>query len=89
MATNGDLARRLLGAARDDELAARSVLRVEGIADAIIGMLCQQAVEKAIKAVLSAKGTEFPFTPTTSNASEASPRNPGSSCLPRSTTSKT
>jgi HEPN domain-containing protein len=62
MATNGDLARRLLGAARDDELAARSVLRVEGIADAIIGMLCQQAVEKAIKAVLSAKGTEFPFT---------------------------
>ena len=25
-------------------------------------MLCQQAVEKAIKAVLAANGTEFPFT---------------------------
>src|ERR1700677_721591 len=62
MATNGDLARRLLGAAKDDELAARSILPIEGIADAVVGMLAQQAVEKAIKAVLSAKGTEFPFT---------------------------
>jgi HEPN domain-containing protein len=62
MATNGDLARLLLGAAREDELAAQSVLRVEGIADAIVGFHVHQAVEKAIKAVLSAKGTEFPFT---------------------------
>jgi len=62
MATNGDLARRLLAAARGDELAAKSVLRVEGIADAIVGFHAHQAVEKAIKAVLAAKGTEFPFT---------------------------
>ena len=62
MATNGDLARRLLGAAKDDELAARSVLRVEGIADAIVGLHAQQAIEKAIKAVLAVKETEFPFT---------------------------
>jgi HEPN domain-containing protein len=62
MATNGDLARRLLGAAQEDELAARSVLRVEGIADPIVGFHTHQAVEKAIKAVLAAKGTEFPFT---------------------------
>ncbi len=62
MATNGDLARLLLGAAREDELAARSVLRVEGIADAIVGFHAHQAVEKAIKAVLAAKGAEFPFT---------------------------
>jgi len=62
MATNGDLARLLLAAAKDDELAARSVLRVAGIADAIVGLHAQQAVEKAIKAVLAAKGTEFPFT---------------------------
>ncbi|HEY3865650.1 MAG TPA: HEPN domain-containing protein [Solirubrobacteraceae bacterium] len=62
MATNGDLARRLLGAAREDELAARSVLRVAGIADPIVGFHTQQAVEKAIKAVLAARGTEFPFT---------------------------
>jgi HEPN domain-containing protein len=62
MATNGDLARRLLAAAKEDELAARSVLRVAGIADPIVGFHTHQAVEKAIKAVLSAKGTEFPFT---------------------------
>jgi hypothetical protein len=62
MATNGDLARRLLGAAVNDELMARSVLPVEGVTDAGLGNLCQQAVEKAIKAVLAANGTEFPFT---------------------------
>jgi len=62
VATNGDLARRLLDAAREDELAAKSVLRVEGIADPIVGFHAHQAVEKAIKAVLAAKGTEFPFT---------------------------
>lgn len=62
MATNGDLARRLLGAAENDELMAKSVLPVPGVTDAGVGMLCQQAVEKAIKAVLAAKGTEFPFT---------------------------
>ncbi len=62
MATNGDLARRLLGAAQEDELAAKSMLRVEGIADPIVGFHCHQAVEKAIKAVLAVKETEFPFT---------------------------
>ncbi len=62
MATNGDLARRLLAAAENDELMAKSVLPVPGVTDAGVGMLCQQAVEKAIKAVLSAKETEFPFT---------------------------
>lgn len=62
MATSVDLAWRLLGAAKDDELAARSMLPIEGIADRIVGFHTQQAVEKAIKAVLAAKGTEFPFT---------------------------
>jgi len=62
MATNGDLARRLLGAAENDELMAKSVLPVPGVTDAGVGMLAQQAVEKAIKAVLAAKGTKFPFT---------------------------
>ena len=61
MATNGDLARRLLAAAENDELMARSVLSVPGVTDAGLGMLCQQAVEKAIKAVLSVKETKFPF----------------------------
>jgi HEPN domain-containing protein len=62
MATNGDLARRLLAAAENDELMAKSVLPVPGVTDAGLGMLCQQAVEKAIKSVLAAMGTEFPFT---------------------------
>ncbi len=62
MATNGDLARLLLGAAENDELMAKSVLPVPGVTDAGVGMLCHQAVEKAIKAVLAARGTEFPFT---------------------------
>jgi len=54
MATNGDLARRLLGAAQDDELAARSVLRVEGIAGVKfqfthdLGVLRQQSKESGI-----------------------------------------
>lgn len=62
MATNGDLARRLLGAAENDELMAKSVLPVPGVTDAGVGNLCRQAVEKAIKAVLAAEETEFPFT---------------------------
>lgn len=62
MATPVDLARRLLGAAVNDELMARSVLPVKGVTDAGIGNLTHQAVEKAIKAVLAAKDIEFPFT---------------------------
>jgi HEPN domain-containing protein len=62
MATSADLARRLLDAAKNDELMARSVLPVEGVTDAGLGNLVQQAVEKAIKAVLAANAVEFPFT---------------------------
>jgi HEPN domain-containing protein len=62
MATPADLARRLLDAAVNDELMARSVLPVKGVTDAGIGNLTHQAVEKAIKAVLAAEGIEFPFT---------------------------
>lgn len=62
MATQVDLARRLLGAAENDELMAKSVLPVEGVTDAGVGNLAQQAVEKAMKAALAAKDVEFPFT---------------------------
>jgi HEPN domain-containing protein len=62
MATLIDLARRLLGAAENDELMARSVLPVEGVTDAGVGNLAQQAVEKAIKAALAANAVKFPFT---------------------------
>jgi HEPN domain-containing protein len=62
MATPSDLARRLLAAAENDQLMARSVLPVKGVTDAGIGNLAQQAVEKAIKAALAANGVDFPFT---------------------------
>jgi len=62
MATCADLARRLLDAARDDELMASSLLPVRGVSDAGIGFHAHQAVEKAIKAVLSFDQTKFPFT---------------------------
>lgn len=62
MATEMDLARRLLGAAENDELMARSVLAVDGVTDAGVGNLVQQAVEKAIKAALAANAVKFPFT---------------------------
>lgn len=61
MATSVDLARQLLGAADNDELMARSLLPVKGVTDAGIGFCAQQAVEKAIKAVLSAGGIKFLF----------------------------
>jgi HEPN domain-containing protein len=62
MAGAPDLPEVLLGLARDDEFAARSLLSVEGVADSIVGFHCQQAVEKALKAVLAARGIEFPHT---------------------------
>jgi HEPN domain-containing protein len=52
----------LLGLAADDELAARSLLPVEGITDAILGFHAQQAVEKATKAVLEHGGVEYPYS---------------------------
>jgi HEPN domain-containing protein len=51
----------LLGLARDDEFAARSLLPV-GATDAIVGFHAQQAVEKCLKAVLAYNGIEFPYT---------------------------
>jgi len=62
VATQVDLARQLLDAASNDELMARSLLPVEGVTDAGIGYHAQQALEKAIKAVLAFNGIKFPFT---------------------------
>ena len=61
MATSIDLAKRLLDAADNDELMARSLLPIEGVTDAGSGFHAQQAVEKSIKAILAVKGIEFPF----------------------------
>jgi HEPN domain-containing protein len=58
----GDLPRVLLGLARDDDFAARSLLPVEDVADAILGFHAQQAVEKSLKAVLASADVQFPYT---------------------------
>lgn len=62
MMAPGDLPRVLLGLARDDDFAARSLLPVEGVADAILGFHAQQAVEKSLKAVLASADVQFPYT---------------------------
>jgi HEPN domain-containing protein len=61
MSDPADLPRLLLGLARDDEFAARSLLPVEGVADSILGFHAQQAVEKSLKAALAYRGVEFPY----------------------------
>jgi HEPN domain-containing protein len=62
MAGPGDLPQVLLGLARDDEFAARSLLPVPAVADSILGFHAQQAVEKSLKAALASQGIEFPYT---------------------------
>jgi HEPN domain-containing protein len=62
MASQRDLAEELLGLAREDEAAARALLNVGAVTDAIVGFHAQQAVEKARKAVLALRTVEFPFT---------------------------
>jgi HEPN domain-containing protein len=61
MARKSDTAEVLLAHAAEDELASRSLLSVEGITDSAIGFHAQQAVEKSIKAVLSARQIEYPY----------------------------
>ena len=62
MASQRDLAEQLLRLAREDEAATRAMLDVGAVTDAIVGFHAQQAVEKALKAVLAVYGVEFPFT---------------------------
>jgi HEPN domain-containing protein len=62
MSAAADLPQTLLALARDDEFAARSLLSVAGVADSILGFHAQQAVEKALKSALAARGVAFPYT---------------------------
>ena len=62
MASSDDLAGVLLGLAADDELMARALLPVEGVTDAGVGFHAQQAIEKSLKAVLTARSVEYPYT---------------------------
>jgi HEPN domain-containing protein len=57
-----DLARVLLDRADDDIRLVRRVVDDADIADAIVGFHAQQAVEKAIKAVLAAREVEYAKT---------------------------
>jgi len=60
--TSRDHARVLLRKASDDALAVRKLSADPEIADAVIGFHAQQAVEKALKAVLSAHDHAYPWT---------------------------
>jgi HEPN domain-containing protein len=62
MASQRDLAEELLALAVDDAVAAEALLDVGVVTDRIVGFHAQQAVEKALKAVLAIRGVEFPFT---------------------------
>jgi HEPN domain-containing protein len=62
MASTGDLARLLLGRAAEDETAARELLPIDRVTDAIVAFHAQQAVEKVLKAVLASRDVDFPLT---------------------------
>jgi len=49
----------LMAAAQQDEAACVLLSTGAGIGDAVVGFHAQQAVEKSLKAVLSARGIEF------------------------------
>ena len=61
--TNNDrrAAQVLIARARDDAAAARALGERAAISDAIVGFHAQQAAEKALKAVLSARGVPYEF----------------------------
>lgn len=62
MADQHDLAEQLLGLAAEDEAALRAMVDVPAVTDAIVAFHAQQTVEKALKALLAARGVDFPFT---------------------------
>jgi HEPN domain-containing protein len=51
----------LMAKARGDEAAAVALVDRHEISDAVVGFHAQQAVEKALKAVLSARGVQYEF----------------------------
>lgn len=62
MSSQADLAKQLLDLAREDLAAARALRDVEGVSAAKTGFSAQQAVEKALKAVLATQADDYPFT---------------------------
>ncbi|HTT96157.1 MAG TPA: HEPN domain-containing protein [Solirubrobacterales bacterium] len=61
MSTEPDQPAKLLVLAQEDLAVARLIDR-EGLSPVALGFHCQQAVEKALKAVLAAREGSFPFT---------------------------
>jgi HEPN domain-containing protein len=57
-----DGAKALLARALDDEAAARALQDVDNVSDAVVGFHAQQAVEKAIKAVLVLNAVSYRFS---------------------------
>jgi HEPN domain-containing protein len=57
-----ELARLMLQKARQDLEATRSLSRAANVADEIAGFHVQQAIEKALKAVLTRLGLEYEYT---------------------------
>ena len=62
MADQGDVAEQLLRLAHEDLAAAKVLDEADGVSTSKSGFNAQQAVEKALKAVLAARGEDFPFT---------------------------
>jgi HEPN domain-containing protein len=54
-----DLAEQLLRRADEDAAGAKGMLPIDEVADVLVCFHAQQAVEKALKAVLAARGVEF------------------------------
>jgi HEPN domain-containing protein len=62
MADQAALARQLLELAHEDLAAAKALRDAEAVSASKSGFNAQQAVEKALKAVLAVQGEDFPFT---------------------------
>lgn len=62
MSSPAEFARGLLRRARDDAYVVEQLARDSAAPDWIIGFHAQQAVERALKAVLAAAGVQFPRT---------------------------
>ena len=57
-----EAANALLEASGEDEAVVRALLDSGAIGDRVIGFHAQQAVEKALKATLAARGVDYPLT---------------------------
>ena len=62
MNRSDELARALMGRARDDQFALAQLAANPRSPVRVLGFHAQQAVEKAIKAVLAGRSVDFPYT---------------------------